>query len=288
MEILGDRDLPPKVREHAAGALGQIGDRRAIPALMEALPEARLRRGVVVALGLLRAAEAAEPLAELAPRLNAAQWALEQVQQPEGVDAIVDDLERGQLRAIGQKVAALSPGEVEAVSEQLVGLVRDTLSRQELPPPWLITGLQYLAPSEAGPSLCRALELAAGPEGRFTRNRLLRAVGAVSPMEAIAPLADTICMVEDLSHRQLAAVCLEKIISRHGAPARAAVHSHGARIRAELERLESDLRDSPRIDPERPWHRYRGTPGWLAAGERAVAAIRRLLEEAEPASPSTS
>jgi len=40
--ILRDKGLPSIVREHAAGALGEIGDKRAVKPLIEALKERRL------------------------------------------------------------------------------------------------------------------------------------------------------------------------------------------------------------------------------------------------------
>ena len=66
------------------------------------------------------------------------------------------------------------------------------------------------------------------------------------------------------------------------------VHSHARRIHAQLRRLEEVLATTPSVEPERPWHHYPGTPGWRAAGKRAVAAMRRLLQGAGRPAPSTS
>jgi hypothetical protein len=51
LDILKDEGLPARVREHAAGALGQIGFRKAIPALIDALGSPKTRRGAATALG---------------------------------------------------------------------------------------------------------------------------------------------------------------------------------------------------------------------------------------------
>ncbi|MFH1570152.1 MAG: HEAT repeat domain-containing protein [Gemmatimonadota bacterium] len=286
--ILEDPDLPSRVRAHAAGALGQIGDRRAIGPLLAALETAALRGAACTALGLLRAAEAAERLAALAPRLPVAQWALEQVRR-EAPDDLIEDLERGQLRAIGAKIAALTAEARRALGEELTVWLGDAVGAGRRPGEWLLTAVQYTAPPAAVPHLCRALELALAPPGRFVYSRLLRAVGALAPLEAVAPLADAVCNPElPPDHRQLAAVCLAKVQRRRGAPAAAAIHSHADRIWAELRRLEEVLATTPSVEPERPWHHYPGTPGWRAAGERAVAAMRRLLQGAGPPTPSTS
>lgn len=79
LAILSDTSLPPMVREHAAGALGETGDKRTVEPLIQALAETRLRRGVAVALGRMQAKAAARPLKGIAPRSQAAQWALSQL-----------------------------------------------------------------------------------------------------------------------------------------------------------------------------------------------------------------
>lgn len=50
---LKDDELPAKARYRAAGALGQIGCREAVPALIEVLGNAATRRGAATALGLM-------------------------------------------------------------------------------------------------------------------------------------------------------------------------------------------------------------------------------------------
>ncbi|MGD8239612.1 MAG: HEAT repeat domain-containing protein, partial [Armatimonadota bacterium] len=107
--ILGDESLPARVREYAAGALGEIGDRRAVGALIEALGEAGLRRGAAMALGRMKAREAVDALRELAPRVKAAHWALSQVAVPRTVEEAIEDLRTGQLRLIPRKLGSL-PG----------------------------------------------------------------------------------------------------------------------------------------------------------------------------------
>lgn len=279
--ILEDADLPPKVRGHAAGALGQTGDRRALPALLAGLEQPRLRKAAALGLGLLAAPEAAEPLRELADRMPVAQWALEQARPaPSGgdTDAVLEDLQRGQLRAIGPKIDALSPRECDDLGRALVSALSDCLDARRLPGPWLLTALQYATPPEAGPLLARTAERAVTPEGRFIWNRLLRALGALAPMEAVAPLADAICCADlHPGGRQLAAVCLEKIRTRHGTPGARAVDSHGRRFAAALSQLSQALDETPRVEAERPWDHCPGTEGWRAESRRAANAIQRLV-----------
>ena len=58
LSILADDGVPPMARQYAAGALGEIGDARAVESLIEALGQSKLRRGAAVALGRMRATEA--------------------------------------------------------------------------------------------------------------------------------------------------------------------------------------------------------------------------------------
>jgi len=298
--ILEDGDLPPKVRGHAAGALGRIGDRRALPALLTAVDQARLRRQAALGLGLLGAPEATGVLEPWAPRLSVAQWALEQVRgdapgadAPEsGIHDLIEDLQRGQLRAIRGKIEGLPAARRAQLGLVLVEMLQGALDSHQLPEPWLLTALQHTAPPVAGPLLSRALAAALAPEGRFIWNRLLRAVGAVAPVEAIAPLADAICHTDmNPGGRQLAATCLDKLVTRRGPEATRATASHAPRLGRAAAQLEEVLASTPPVEAERPWHHYPGTAGWRAGCERAIAAIRRLLariERAEPGPSSTS
>jgi hypothetical protein len=216
-----------------------------------------------------------------------AQWALEQVRPSLGagdLSGLIEDLQRGQLRAIRGKVEALGPSDRARLGRELTGWLEETLDAGELPGPFVLTVLQYTAPADAAPALCRALSLAMCPDGRFIWSRLIRAVGAVTPLEAVMPLADAVCHPDvPPDHRQMAAVCLEKILSARGDAARRAVSSHRDRIARALAQLEQALCATPRVEPERPWHHYAGTPGWRAACKRALAAMRRLLSATDEA-----
>lgn len=129
--ILKDKNLPSIVREHAAGALGEIGDKRSVKPLLEALKERRLHRGVAVALGRMKAAEAIEALGELAPESTAARWALSQLSLGETVGEIIDNLRYGPLWAIHRKMGSIPSPLRKKVQEEIVRQFRETLSRED-------------------------------------------------------------------------------------------------------------------------------------------------------------
>lgn len=129
--ILKDKSLPSIVREHAAGALGEIGDKRAVKPLVEALKERRLHRGVAVALGRMKAEEAIEALQDLAPRSTAARWALSQLSLGETVEEVMDNLRYGPLWAIHKKMNSLPDPLRKKVQEEITRQFRESLSRED-------------------------------------------------------------------------------------------------------------------------------------------------------------
>ncbi|HJP31972.1 MAG TPA: serine hydrolase [Candidatus Latescibacteria bacterium] len=196
LAILNDPSLPPGVREHAAGALGEVGDRRAVPSLLTALDSARLRRGAAVALGRLQASRAAPALKRLAPKCPAARWALGEVTVPHTVADALEDLREGQLRLIPDRLRRLSPSLRKSVEKAVVRRFHQAVAaggpgEQDR---WLITSLQELTPSRVGADLAAALDHTNRRQATLCpsiRNRLLRTISAVCPAAALPALAVT-------------------------------------------------------------------------------------------------
>jgi HEAT repeat protein len=280
LDVLRDASLPAKVREHAAGALGEIGDEDAVPALLEALQEPPLQRGVAVALGRMRAKEATDSLATLAPRLEAAAWALSQLGVTATTLDLIEDLRSGHLRLIGPKVANLDPAQAQAVAEAIRQRLEQTLAQGSLTPDdrWMITALQFLAPPQAADLLTEALEHCVQDRTccDCLRNRLMRALGAIRPPQAIPALVQVICRIPNPIQKQLAVVCIEKIITADEEGAMALLRQRARRLRREVLRLQGQLSTTKPVIPDRPWHYVPGSPGWRAATERAIKAITRL------------
>ena len=279
--ILSDTSLPAIVRRNAAGALGEIGDQRAVEPLIQALGEAQVGRGAAIALGRMKAETAAEALRELAPQDNAARWALSQVSSPATVEEAIEDLQSGQLGSIGPKVKKLGAEQAQAVSAEVRRRLKKILAAHSLAPEhrWLITTLQFLAPPEAGKIITEALKQAINLEGccGCTLNRLLRAAGEIRPPQAIPALVDVICQEDSPIHKHLAAVCIEKIMKVHDGQARAALLDEKNRLRRELDSLENQLATTKLVTPDRPWHQPPGSPRWVAAVKRTIKAIASLL-----------
>jgi HEAT repeat protein len=281
--ILTDNDLPAKIRGHAAGALGEIGDRRVAGALVEALGNARLRRCVVVALGRLGAPVAAEALTCLAQQGDAAaRWALARVTPGTDSAEVIAELEHGQLRGIRSRLQALDERVAVAVGEDVLRRLHLALDR-ETPCQgwaWMITSLQYLLPPGAGPLLTEALGRL-NPESAELRNRLLRALGAVAPLDAVPALLTALQAIESPGHQQLTAVCLEKILARHGEPARCAMRAQAPVLRRVLDDLHARDRHTAEQQADVPWDHRPGTAGWRAEVRRAEVALTRLLAHLE-------
>ncbi len=281
LSILEDQDLPWRVREHAAGALGEIGDPRAVRPLIDALRQPRLRRGAATALGRMRATEAEEQLRDLAPKVNAARWALSQISRPTTTEAILDDLEHGQLRDIGPKVTRLSRIAAGAVSNDLVRRLEEIVTSGSLSHEhrWIVTALQYLAPPGAADIATRALAQAIDLDKccGCTRNRLMRTLGEIRPVEAIPVLVDVICDVADPVHKHRAAVCVEKILDAHNRQAASLLIERSSRVRGELGRLQAELAETAPVALRTPWDRSKGTSRWANNQRKAIRGISRLL-----------
>ncbi|MDH5440456.1 MAG: HEAT repeat domain-containing protein [Candidatus Bathyarchaeota archaeon] len=210
--ILEDKNLPSIVREHAAGALGEIGDKRAVKPLIEALKERRLHRGVSVALGRMKAEEAMDALQELAPRSTAARWALSQLSLGETVEEVMDNLRYGPLWAIPKKMNSLSDPLRKEVQEEIVRQFREVLSREDMHNPdnrdedWrlYVTALSTFQHHDAPKLLAETLERAWRQMGSLVglrtkqtccgclHNRTLRALKTNPSLDAVPNLVETI------------------------------------------------------------------------------------------------
>jgi len=146
---------------------------------------------------------------------------------------------------------------------------------------WLLTASQYLPPSsQISETLTASLSQTIDCPGEDIglRARLLRSLSAVRPLQAISPLIDLICQIDHPGHQQLAAVCVEKILKEHGEEALQLLHKR----REDLSRVLNDLKHQRAtvraFEPEKPWHHPPGSPGWFAEVERAIKALKRLLQ----------
>ena len=289
--ILRDESLPPRVREHAAGALGEAGDRRAIGMLIKALDSAQLRRGAAVALGLMRAKRAVPALEAVASGCKAARWALSQFDRRQSTTQLLADLRDGHLRDIGRKLSGLDPRQRDAVGRNALRELRAVVRTGKLGQEhrWLMTVLQYYDSPEADELLAEALRLTVRRRGicPTVRGRLLRILGARRPVSAIPALIEVACQTEKPGHAQMAVACIEKTL-RGRCDGTASLVGYCSRLRGQLTRLKA-LRSSTRpVKPPRPWIDVPGSPKWLAAVDRAIKALERLLARIPCNSPSDS
>lgn len=218
--ILRDETLPVRAREHAAGALGEIGDRSSIPHLIAALDSPKLRRGAAVALGLLKAPEASNVLGPLAERLPAARWALTQIRVPTSVAGALNQLQKGHLRQIPQVLGGLSDALKRKVEARILALFRRAVATGGPTPDdrWLVTSLQELAPQRSGTLVSDALHQANQREKELcpsVRHRLLRTIRAILPPQALPALAETACEGDNSTHARMALLNIKGIVRAH-------------------------------------------------------------------------
>ncbi len=280
--ILEDEALPPRVREHAAGALGELRDQRAVGMLIEALDSAKLRRGAAVALGLMGAKRAVPALEAVASRCKAARWALSQFDRSQSTDQLLADLRDGHLRDIGRRMSRVPASQRRTVAERALRQLRAAAGTGKLGQEhrWLMTVLQDSDVPEVDEVLAQALRLTALKRGicPTVRGRLLRIVGARQPTVAIPALVEVACQTENPGQAQMAIVCIGKIL-RSRDDAKALVADSRSRLGRQLKRLKRlRVRTQP-VEPPRPWLHIAGSPGWFAAIDRAVKALERLLAQ---------
>ena len=278
--VLQDDSLTPRVREHAAGALGELRDQRSVTLLIEALGSAKLRRGAAVALGLIRDQRAVPALGAAAPRCKAARWALGQFDRNQSTDQLLTDLREGHLREIGRKLAAAPTNHRRAVVEQALRELKAVVTRGTLGQEhrWLMTVLQYAEDPAVDAVLAEALRLTVRKRGicPTVRGRLLRVIGARLPTTALPALVDVACQTDDPGQAQMAAVSIGKLVHCSN-DAKALADKSRPRMLRQLKRLRRLRGETRPKAPPRAWERTPGSPGWFAAIDRATRALERLL-----------
>lgn len=281
LDLLANPELPARVRDHAAGALGQIGCREAIPALIAALGSAATRRGAATALGLLRAEEAGEALAALAPRLNVARWACEEVSAPASVEAILVRLQAGALHRLKPQLAALDASSRAQVAAALIQRLRAQLDQGYLDHThrWLLTALQCLAPPEAADVVAEAVRTSIETTNccGCLRKRATWAAAALGSPQAVPALVEMIVRLRRPQNVQQAAVCLEKLVAASPRQALPLLQARADELQAALVEMQTESAEAPRQEPARSWDGSRGTPRWEAAVDRALKALERVV-----------
>ena len=287
IDVMWDEGLPARIRDHAAGALGEIGDAVAIQPLLDALADRRVQRGAATALGRLRALEAAPLLRELASHVGAARWALSQLPAPDDTPRFLEELRDGHLRHIKPRLARLDAARAAAVAAAIRQQLREAVASQHLDGShrWLITALQYLPPAAANASaLVAAIPLIADEAGcdLSARVGLLRALAALRPLTAVEPLAAVLSHIGEPQHQHQAGLCLGKIVAAHGDRGKQLLLAHTDAITAAHQLLIHEVDTASPTVPDRPWDHRRGTPGWLVASRRALGTLEQLLEMTSP------
>lgn len=216
--ILRDETVPSKAREHAAGALGEIGDRRSVPYLIAALASPKLRRGAAVALGLLKARPAAGALEAFVGRESSAHWALSEIRAPTSVSEALSELQKGHLRQIPRRLCRLPEALKRKTEAKLVSLFSGAVAGGGPTPDdrWLITSLQELALPRSGRLVSEALHNANRRQKGLcpsVRHRLLRAVRTILPPKALPALAETVCDGNNPAHARMALLNIKRIVN---------------------------------------------------------------------------
>ncbi|MFH1269298.1 MAG: HEAT repeat domain-containing protein [Planctomycetota bacterium] len=127
------RSKVPAVREQAAVALGRIGDKSAVPPLVEALkdPEKGVRREAARALGFIKDARAVTPLiaalgdSDRNVRLYAA-YALGEIKDLRAVEALLDALRDPEWCVRDQAAWALRETADPTIAGRLVATLKDS------------------------------------------------------------------------------------------------------------------------------------------------------------------
>jgi len=249
--------------------------------LIEALGSAATRRGAATALGLMKADEAREALAELAPKLNVARWALEEVSAPRTVDETLARLRDGALHRLGPQIAALDAEIRTQVSAALVRSLQSQVDEGYLDHShrWMVTALQCLAPPEAAGVMAEAVRLSIETTNccGCLRKRATWAAAAIGSPEAVPALAEMIVRLRRPQNVQQAAVCIEKLFEAQPEQVRPLLRERVGSLSSALAELESEATGTRRKTPTKAWDGSRGTPGWSAAMDRAVKAVGRVV-----------
>ncbi len=286
IDILTDESLPATARDHAAGALGRIGDERAVEFLIDALDDVATRRGAATALGTMREATAREALARVPESVKAARWALGEIGIDGDADSILAALRTGQLRAIRGCVGKLDEPVRGEVGCAVAREFRNALRRGNLGPEhaWLATSLEHLRPAGSTELVAEGLRIALqSPDawGGVTM-RLIRAARRIGGADLISSLLDVTCESDYPPNREQASVAALAVADAAGGEGRRALASHRERLLRETGRYESRIRETPYVAGLKPWDMTPGTDAWAASARRALDAMRRLIAPRTP------
>lgn len=175
------------VRVRAAASLGRMGDKAAVPALVEALKdgEADVRREAAKALGLIKDARAAAPLVDalrdrdMNVRLYAA-YALGEIRDPKAAKPLLQALRDAEWCVRNQAAWALREIHDPAIAEPLVAALK-TEKPDEAHILWL---LRHVGATDTTKHVAALLKNPAV----VVRMRAVRALGELHDKEAVDPL----------------------------------------------------------------------------------------------------
>jgi len=284
ISILKDDSQSVTVRRNAAGALGRIGDRRAIAPLLAALGKGSTRRCAAIALGTMRAIEAADALEAIKTRDRAARWALTQLDLKRTDAEVIETLQTSYTHFIRLTIEKLSPAQRDAVSKALCKRLRRILKREELGDEhiWLVVSLRHLAPPEAAELLTEALRQRIGKQYAGIMVHARRGVAELLPVEAAGLLVDWVSRTTD--HE--AAVTLRKLVKKHGARALEEMGPDVRRLKAWLRNLQGKLESTPERQPKYGQDHGPGTARWRQDIERFIKSLSGVLKAIEKAGSS--
>ena len=279
ISVLEDDSQSLTVRRNAAGALGRTGDQRAVAPLLAALSMGSTRRCAAIALGTMRAAEAAEALDALKSKDNAARWALSQLHLDLSDEEVIEALRTSYIHFIKPKTEKLSPEQRDAVSKKLCKELRKILKREELGDEhiWLVVSLRYLAPPGAAELLTEALRQRIGKQYAGITVHARRGVAQLLPLGAAGLLVDIVARGGD--HE--AAVTLRKLVEKHGTKALEALGPDVQRLKRGLRTVQRQLEKTPHREPKYGQDHGPGTARWRQGVERFAKALSRAVDTIE-------
>lgn len=203
------KDEDPEVREYAAAALGDIGDKRAVGPLLEMLKTEPKRRYVAAwALGKLKAEAAVDPLISALAEKN---------------DALQKESTRALIAIGAPAVPALikaldsADGDVRAYSARALGIIEDKRAEEHLirhinDENTTVAAAAALALGTAGTEASvRPLIAALKAPDMMTRVNATISLGTLNAKDAVEPLTAIMDTDEDPYVREWSARALENI-----------------------------------------------------------------------------
>ncbi len=187
-ERIGDLQSPAaSVREHAARRLGRLADRAAVPALIDALGDAKasVRREAAKALGFIKDARAVAALAKALgdPDTNVrfyAAYALGEIKAPEAAEKLIRALRDPQWSVRSQAAWALRETRDPGIFRQLVS----ALKQKGADAAQIVWVLRHSRSAAAVENIAGLLQ-AADPD---VRKRAAAALGELKDAKAVDPL----------------------------------------------------------------------------------------------------